>query len=65
MARKSKPTPKSDSPRHEASRRKPADDEAEVEIEIGPDGPAPVDPQAPGKSLFDEDEDAVEPNEPG
>ena len=25
---------------------------------------APVDPLAPGGSLFDEDEDAVEPNEP-
>jgi hypothetical protein len=25
----------------------------------------PVDPLAPGGSLFDEDDDAVEPNEPG
>ena len=64
MARTPKPTPKTDrSP--DKARREQADDEAELEIEIGPDGPAAVDPQAPGKSLFDEDEDAVEPNEPG
>jgi hypothetical protein len=27
-------------------------------------GPPPADPDAPGRSLFEEDEDAVEPNEP-
>ena len=26
--------------------------------------PVPADPDAPGRSLFDEDDDAVEPNEP-
>ena len=55
-------TPKPRKP--DPSRREHRDDEAEFEIEIGPDGPAPVDPLAPGKSLFDEDEEAVEPNEP-
>jgi hypothetical protein len=35
-----------------------------TEIETGPDGPLPVDPMAPGRSLFDDDEEAVEPNEP-
>jgi hypothetical protein len=40
------------------------DEQAETELEVGPDGPAPVDPLAPGKSLFDDGEDAVEPNEP-
>ena len=55
---KPKPEPRRDTP-------DTADDEAELEIEIGPDGPAPVDPLAPGKSLFDDDENAVEPNEPG
>jgi hypothetical protein len=34
------------------------------EIETGPDGPKPVDPMAPGRSLFDDDAEAVEPNEP-
>jgi hypothetical protein len=29
-----------------------------------PDGPEPFDPAAPGRSLLDPDEDAVEPNEP-
>ena len=35
-----------------------------ISIETGPDGPLPVDPMAPGRSLFDDDEEAVEPNEP-
>ena len=33
--------------------------------EVDDDGtPVPADPDAPGRSLFDEDDDAVEPNEP-
>ena len=28
------------------------------------DATVPADPDAPGRSLFDEDDDAVEPNEP-
>ena len=59
MANKPESTPETD-----ASRRPRPDDETELEIEVGPDGPALVDPLAPGKSLFDEDENAVEPNEP-
>jgi hypothetical protein len=35
-----------------------------TEIETGPDGPQRVDPMAPGRSLFDDDDEAVEPNEP-
>ena len=60
MARTPNPKPKPEPRRPDTS-----DDEAELEIELGPDGPAPVDPQAPGKSLFEDDENAVEPNEPG
>jgi hypothetical protein len=50
-------------PRTEPARAD-GDTESDTDVETGPDGPAPVDPMAPGKSLFEDDEEAVEPNEP-
>jgi hypothetical protein len=61
MAGRRQSSPDRKRPGARAREREP--DEA-MEIETGPDGPAPVDPMAPGKSLFEDDEEAVEPNEP-